>query len=382
MGLFSLTQPLSCLLVITTIVSSTLNNNDSTQFSWDNSGTLIAAKLEQQCPLENNFERATQVTEWHPWTQEPVCVGPKANKTLQYCAFIKEDFRGNKGLLVITSPEVAAGDVSLVEDIDPQRTNVQPSLGSADPLPFDVKTIPGKGLGAVANRHVRSGDVVLREYPVILQLAQVSESISRMQALWVLEEGFIRLPIEDQQRIFDLSRSTGGHILEDIIRTNTFGGSFNNVAHFGLFPDVARINHAYSMLNMLYQDRQDALQEWGFNCTCALCSSTPEVLAISDAYRRRLQDIFSELEDPVLASSPSLVAELVDELEYIMVKEGLTAQAGEFYGIVAEVYRNMGETGISKKYAELAVEKLVQFAGDDDERTVRARDVLLEFGGT
>ncbi|KAK1636962.1 hypothetical protein BDP81DRAFT_405954 [Colletotrichum phormii] len=236
-----------------------------------------------------------------------------------------------------------------------------------------------------------------------------------MQALWVLEEGFIRLPIEDQQRVFDLSRSTGGHILEDIIRTNTFGGIFNNVAHFGLFPDVARINHAckpnaitrfsprtlelevvaykdilpgdelsisYSMLNMLYQDRQDALQEWGFNCTCALCSSPPEVLAISDTYRRRLQEIFSELEDPVLASSPSLVAELVDELEYIMLKEGLTAQAGEFYGIVAGVYHNMGEMGISKKYAELAVEKLVQFAGYDDERTVRAREVLLEFGGT
>ncbi|KAL0765499.1 hypothetical protein CaCOL14_011723 [Colletotrichum acutatum] len=153
------------------------------------------------------------------------------------------------------------------------------------------------------------------------------------------------------------------------------------VAYKDILPGE-ELSISYSMLNMLHQDRQNALQEWGFNCTCALCSSPPEVLAISDAYRRRLQEIFSELEDPVLAGSSSLVAELVDELEDIMVREGLTAQAGEFYGIVAGVYRNMGEKELSKKYAELAVEKLVQFAGYDDDRTVRAREVLLEFGGT
>ncbi|EXF78954.1 hypothetical protein CFIO01_10021 [Colletotrichum fioriniae PJ7] len=321
-----------------------------------------------------------------------------------------EDFRGNKALLIITSPEVAIGDVSLVEDIGSQRANIQPSLETADPLPFEVETIPGKGLGAVANTHIRAGDVILREYPMIMQLAQVPASISWVQALWVLEEGFILLPREDQQRVFDLSRSTGGHVLEDIIRTNTFGASFNNAAHLGLFPNVARVNHAckpnaitrfsprtlelevvayqdilpgeelsisYSMLNMPYQDRQKALQEWGFNCTCSLCSSPPEVLAISDAYRRRLSEILSELEDPALAGSQSLVAELIDELEDVMAKEGLTAQAGEFYGIVAGVYRSMGEMELSKKYAELAVEKLVQFAGYDDDRTVRAREVLL-----
>ncbi|KAI3543836.1 hypothetical protein CABS03_11735 [Colletotrichum abscissum] len=411
MGLSSLiVWPWSCLLLVTTIVSSTPFNR-----IVDTPSPLINIEFEQQCPLKYSSGKAAKVTEWRPWTQEPVCVGPKSNKTLQHCAFIKEDFRGNKVLLVITSPEVAAGHVSLVEDFDTQSASTQPSPDSADPLPFDDETIPGKGLGAVANIRIRAGDVILREHPVVVQLAQVSEPISWMQALWVLEEGFIRLPREDQQRVFELSRSTGGHVLEDIIRTNTFGASFNNVAHLGLFPKVARINHAckpnaitrfsprtleleivaykdilpgeelsisYSMLNMLYQDRQKALQEWGFNCTCVLCSSSPEVLAISDAYRRRLSEIFSELEDPVIAGSPSLVAELIDELEDILVKEELTAQAGEFYGIVAGVYRNMGEMELSKKYAKLAVEKLVVFAGYDDERTVRAREVLLEFGGT
>ncbi|KXH34581.1 hypothetical protein CSIM01_11805 [Colletotrichum simmondsii] len=402
MGLSSLIPPWSYLLVVTTIVSSmTVNNNADAQSSWIVPCPLTNAKFEEQCPLKHDLGKAAQVTDWHPWTQEPVCVGPKPNTTQQHCAFIKENFRGNKGLLIITSPETAAGDVSLVEDIDSQWANIQPSPESADPLPFKVGTIPGKGLGAVANIRIRAGHVILREHPVILKLAQVSDSISWMQALWVLEEGFIRLPIEDQQSVFNLSRSTGGHVLEDIIRTNTFGVARINhackpnaitrfsprtleleiVAYKDIMPGE-ELSISYSMLNMLYQDRQKALQEWGFNCTCVLCSSPPEVLAISDTYRRRLSKIFSELEDPVLAGSPSLVAELIDELEDIMTKEELTAQAGEFYGIVAGVYRNMGEMELSKKYAKLAVEKLVAFAGYDDERTIRAREVLLEFGGT
>lgn len=241
MGLSSLIiPPWSCLLVVTTIVSSmALLGNADAQFSLIVPSPLTNAEFQQQCPFNYSSGKAAQVTEWHPWTQKPVCVGPKSNKTLQHCAFIKEDFRGNKALLIITSPEVAIGDVSLVESIGSQRANIQPSLETADPLPFEVETIPGKGLGAVANTHIRAGDVIFREYPMIMQLAQVPASISWMQALWVLEEGFILLPREDQQRVFDLSRSTGGHVLEDIIRTNTFGASFNNAAHLGLFPNVA-----------------------------------------------------------------------------------------------------------------------------------------------
>ncbi|OHE91877.1 hypothetical protein CORC01_12830 [Colletotrichum orchidophilum] len=416
MGLFLPTRLWSCFLVIATAIvpSTTLNTNDDLQCSWNASNSLTSIIVEDQCTLASSSERAAQANAWHPWTQKPVCVGSKTTKTSQHCAFVKEDFQGSKSLLIVTNPEVVAGDVSLVEDLDSQWTSIRPPLGPTELPPFNVDTIPGKGLGAVANTSIRSGDIVLREHPVILQLAEVSRSIGRMQALWVLEEGFIRLPREDQERVFNLSRSTGGHILEDIIRTNTFGATLNKVAHFGLFPNVARINHAckpnaitrfsprtlelqvvaykdimpgeelsisYSMLNMLYQDRQQALQEWGFNCNCAICSSSPEVLAISDGHRRRLQEILSELEDPVLAGSPSLVAELVDELEDVIVIEGLTAQAGEFYDVVARAYGAMGEMGKGRMYAELALEKLVRFAGYDDERTAKARAVLLEFGG-
>lgn len=232
---------LAVLLTMAAFSSTALasNSNVGNQCAWNPSGPL---GLLAQCRAAYNPTTASGASNWGPWTQRPVCVGPKANRGPAYCAFVKEDFRGEAGLLVLTSPEIAAGDHSFVEDFDPRwtgDTGRRPRPAASDAPPFEVREIPGKGLGAVATAAIRAGDVVLREHPALLQLAEPAEALDRTQAIWVLEEGFVRLPRRDQQRIFDLSRSTGGHVLEDIVRTNTFGATFNDVAHFGLFPRVA-----------------------------------------------------------------------------------------------------------------------------------------------
>ncbi|KDN62997.1 putative conserved hypothetical protein, partial [Colletotrichum sublineola] len=201
----------------------------SNQCPWHPSGPL---GILEQCRVAYDPRTPSASSDWGPWTHKPVCVGPKAGKGTALCAFVKEDFRGEAGLLVVTSPEIAAADHSFVQDFDPRWLGYERQAARSDDgaPPFEVREVPGKkGLGAVANATIRAGDVVLREYPVLLHLAEVSEPVERMQALWVLEEGFIRLPIKDQRRVFDLSRSTGGHVLEDIIRTNT--GSIMRLAH-------------------------------------------------------------------------------------------------------------------------------------------------------
>ncbi|KAK2006337.1 SET domain-containing protein [Colletotrichum eremochloae] len=409
MGLLALSK-FDILPLLAAMLVSPATALGSNQCPWHPSGPL---GILEQCRVAYDPRTPSASPDWGPWTHKPVCVGPKAGKGTALCAFVKEDFRGEAGLLVVTSPEIAAADHSFVQDFDPRWLGYERQAARSDDgaPPFEVREVPGKkGLGAVANATIRAGDVVLREHPVLLHLAEVSEPVERMQALWVLEEGFIRLPIEDQRRVFDLSRSTGGHVLEDIIRTNTFGATFNNVGHFGLFPRVARINHAckpnaitrfsprtlelevvaykdirpgeelsisYSMLNMLYDDRKRTLREWGFACACALCSS-PTAVAASDARLARLQAILAALEETDPAAS--LVAKLTDELEDVAAREGLAAQAGEFYGMVARAYARAGEVGAARRYAAVAVEGLERFAGHDDDRTARARDLLGELG--
>ncbi|KAI8231593.1 hypothetical protein K4K55_006107 [Colletotrichum sp. SAR 10_96] len=229
---------------------------------------------------------------------------PKANS--RYCAFVKDDFHGDSAVLILTSPETAAGDLGLIEDFDPRW--LSPGSSSLPPRipPYEVQKIPRKELGVVANSTIRAGEVIMRDYPTILQTVstEVWGQIDPREALWVLEEGFVRLPREVQIRVFELARN--------------------------------------SPLNMLSADRQRTLQEWGFNCTCSLCSSASAV-AVSDARRGRMQEIVSALNNKVFRSPPARMAELAEELDGILKEEGLSAQKGDFYDILARAYVDMGE---------------------------------------
>ncbi|KAF9876117.1 A/G-specific adenine glycosylase [Colletotrichum karsti] len=352
-------------------LASALDNDKAYRCGWNPLGHFEPSDTEITCPLPFNPNTAVA---WSPWTHRPVCTSSKT--TLKYCAFVKDNFRGDSGILILTSPEVAAGDFSQVEDFDPRSLDSGPLSVVPETPPFEVQEIPGKGLGAVALSKIRAGEVIAREHPKIMQIAseETFRAIDRGEALWVLEEGFVRLPVKDQVKVFELARSTGGHVLEDIIRTNTFGVTFNNVSHYALFPEVARINHAcrpnsitrfsprtlalevvayrdilpgeelsisYSPLNMDYKDRQQTLAEWGFKCNCSLCSS-PDAVAASDANRERIQQIVSMLNQPVF-QNPGLMKQLGEEMEGIIEKEKLRAQLGDFYDMFARAYVRMGE---------------------------------------
>ncbi|KAF6824423.1 hypothetical protein CPLU01_10854 [Colletotrichum plurivorum] len=376
------------------LIPSVLGALGNARCDWNRAGPLEPRPRDTACPLPFGTRGPS---DWKPWTHRPVCTSPKTQP--RYCAFVKHSFRGESGILMLTSPETAAGDQSLIEDFDPAWVeHGRPSV-PLGPAPFEVIDIPGRGFGVVANATIRAGAVIMREHPRILQVASPEPGpgaeVDRGEMVWVLEEGFVRLPGADQVEVFGLAKSTGGHPLEDVIRTNTFGVKFNNVDHYGLFPGVARIENQSRLqakqakictpqtdtpLNMVSRERQQALQDWGFNCTCSLCGSGPAALAASDGRRARVQQALSALEDPWLRGSAALVAELADEAEQALEEEGLAAQKGELHGILASVYADMGDGETAVKYAASAVEKLAHFAGYDDERTERARGFLGELG--
>jgi hypothetical protein len=60
------------------------------------------------------------------------------------------------------------------------------------------------------------------------------------------------------------------------------------------------------------------------------------------------------------------------EVEDLVGKEGMVAQIGDLYGIIADVYLAMGDLGLAGSYGELAVELLRHYAGFDSARTQRA----------
>ncbi|KAL0934341.1 uncharacterized protein CTRU02_211140 [Colletotrichum truncatum] len=216
-----------------------IDDNGAHQCDWNPAGPLNPHLSKRACSLPFSENRASTVSSWRPWTHRPVCTSAKTKS--RYCAFVKDDFRGESSILILTSPEVAAGDLSFVDDFDTQWLESGPLFPLPETAPYEVKEMAGKGFGIVVNSTIPAGNVIMREYPAILQTTstELSGKIDAGEALWVLEEGFIRLPTKDQLKVFNLARSTGGHVLEDTIRTNTFGVTFNNASHYGLFPGVA-----------------------------------------------------------------------------------------------------------------------------------------------
>ena len=123
-------------------------------------------------------------------------------------------------------------------------------------------------------------------------------------------------------------------------------------------------------LNILSTDRQKMLKFWGFTCTCALCRNT-QATNTSDRQRLKVQELLTELDDSVNHTHEKVGA-VTAEVEVLVGKEGMVAQIGDLYGIIADVYLAMGDLGLAGIYGELAVELLRHYAGFDSARTQRA----------
>jgi hypothetical protein len=119
------------------------------------------------------------------------------------------------------------------------------------------------------------------------------------------------------------------------------------------------------------------IQEWGFNCTCSLCNN-PKRFKASDKNRDRIQVILESLDHPGNRTQAKVRA-AVEEVEDLVVKEGLAGQLGDFYAIIADIYLNMGDLRKARKSGRNAVKLLQHYAGFDNMRTEKAEEFMREL---
>ncbi|KAI1379903.1 SET domain-containing protein [Hypoxylon crocopeplum] len=371
-------------------------------------GPLNPTGEEATCPVVVDDDTAFEKHSWQPWTYPPVCVQPENEKDPKLCVFTYTKLRGEAGISIVTTPEIAAAGIDIIGDADPRW--IDWARGSplvvSEPPPYEVRDLKDKGMGVIANRTIRKDEVVMLRHPVMVRLMDPTPW-KHQDVMKLLHRAAVQLPPKEAQQMLKLAQSKGGYIVDDIINTNAFGVLLDGVDHSGLYLDVSRLNHAckpnmysrfssttlgmevvayrdikpgeeltfsYTPLNLLSEQRQSLIREWGFNCTCSLCAS-PKDSAISDRRRGRIQDLLAELDQPKLRYHAA-VKKRVDEILKLCEKEGLYAQIGDFYTIVAEVYSSMGDVGLARKYGELAVKELIHYAGYDHERTQSAARFL------
>ncbi|KAI1488303.1 hypothetical protein F5X96DRAFT_685564 [Biscogniauxia mediterranea] len=339
------------------------------------------------CPLVVDDETAFERRSWHPWTFPPACMKAENDAYSKLCTFTYANLRGEAGVSIITTPEIAAAGREFLEDMDPRWAVWEGDhIHTASmPPPYEVKGIEGKGLGVIASRHIRQGEIIMAQYPVILRMIDI-EPWKYQDVLNLLHRAAMQLPTKEKAAMLALARSKGGYIVDDIMNTNSYSVVFNRVSSTTLAMEIVayrdinegeELTTSYTPLNLLSDQRQPLIREWGFNCTCTLCASRKE-RETSDRRRTEMQRLLEELDEPRFQHH-SAISERVDKILDLCDEEGLMAQVGDFYAIVADVYYRRGDLESAERYGKMAVDELRYYAGYDHERTRNAIAFLEEI---
>ncbi|KAH8906915.1 SET domain-containing protein [Coniochaeta sp. PMI_546] len=294
-------------------------------------------------------------------------------------------------------------------------TAIQGSNGTKSDL-FHIVDMAGKGKGVVASRRIDRGSVFMVDYASIIAAVEFPEKMPRFQGHMLLEKAVEQLP--DPQRVLSLARSssTDRALMEDVMRTNSFSITLNDRPWMGLFPQISRINHAckpnahtrfsqryltmsavslrdieageeitisYAEFGTMYGQRQHSLlHNWGFRCTCALCTAPSEVLIASDRRRGRIGEIRQEIVELVQAKQFERAISMSKEMIDLVLKEELVAHLGEHYEVLARLYYAVRDAANTEKYARLAIIDLEKYGGEDvyGATIAELKDILLGLG--
>ncbi|KAL1839098.1 hypothetical protein VTJ49DRAFT_1866 [Mycothermus thermophilus] len=123
------------------------------------------------------------------------------------------------------------------------------------------------------------------------------------------------------------------------------------------------ITISYIPLGMPTIHRKQALGNWGFNCTCDLCTAPPETREISDERRERLVEIYYAMQDET--TNYDTLVELSRELVQLARDERLLARAPEYYQSLMRIFYSFGDQETAWKYGRMSL-KLAEILSDPE----------------
>jgi len=111
--------------------------------------------------------------------------------------------------------------------------------------------------------------------------------------------------------------------------------------------------------------RHKALRNWGFTCTCPLCSAPAQARQASDERRERLVQILLSLDEDAGLTYDHLI-NLTYEFVQLLETERMIVKVGEYYQIFMRVYyQRFGDAESALRYGETALRYAETFADPD-----------------
>ncbi|TLS24953.1 hypothetical protein PpBr36_07507 [Pyricularia pennisetigena] len=396
---------------------ATSRSSTATVCRWNPAGPLLPRTSASCPPAVDDTTTTTAATgrTSTPWTQTPFCIAnggydKEAVTSRRYCTFTSATFRSGRGLSFVGTPEAAAGlaDALLSEPWHsrfPSHVDVLADTNRSST--YAVVPVPGKGLGVVATRRIRAGEILVADHPLLL--ADVEAAAAARGGL------LLRLAVESLPlpgRFFDLARSYGaGDAVEDVLNTNTFAVGVGDGDYMGLYPEIARINHAcspnsfsrfhpsdltmdvgamrdimpgeeitisYIPLGLPSTHRAAKIRDWGFACTCRLCS-TPTANRLSDQRRERLGGLRGRLVHGRAGMAVAEVHAAAEEMMEIAEAEGVLPQLGGYCEAVAQVLLAKGDGHGALRYLRLSLDAWLLYGGEDHAHVPNVRSNLRDL---
>jgi hypothetical protein len=124
------------------------------------------------------------------------------------------------------------------------------------------------------------------------------------------------------------------------------------------------IAYSYAPLGKSRAERQQILGEWGFSCSCSLCSASARKISKSDGARTRIQEIYGKLQAGK-ATSKRRLDSLVSEILDLIREEGLEPQRVVVYEIISRAFIQVNDFESAQRYADMAEKTWTQYGGRD-----------------
>ncbi|KAF2873778.1 hypothetical protein BDV95DRAFT_541144 [Massariosphaeria phaeospora] len=409
MSLLTLRRPRRNTLLLSTLLACHLPSLTSALFLTGSSSAVQDPFINPPsttCPVSQ--DGATSDTFF--WTHNPTCVTvvlPSSSESglgthQDFCAYTNAVFASARGISFVTTPETAA---SLTAEI---FRPFEDGIAWEREL-YEEKETEGKGAGLFATMEIKAGDTLIKKTPVLFVAKEVLVTPSRSRRALVLDTAVRQLPERTRNAFMGLAKSLGKEeAIEDIVLTNGFGVKvWDGTSHLVVVPEAAKINHAcrpnahkrfddftlgsdifamkdikkgeeitmsYGFSTHPHPLRQEALlANWGFTCTCSLCTSPTTTLNASDTHLTQIRDLKA-----VLPSEPSDIPQLLGllpDLISLLDEEDLILERPMYEEILAYTWSSFGIEERAKYWAGRAQQDWSTLAGKESWEAKRTREL-------
>ena len=216
---------------------------DDRTCAWPPPASLASPAVPPQCPWPMDDHVGDARPDWAPWSHRPYCVYPD-KKRAKYCLYSQDSFRNGHGLSVIATPPMAASLATALDDsVVRSDVRAHPSARIYDvngtELSYEVRQLPGRGLGVVARRPIKKWEVIMVDFPVLIAEMDLLEVMSEEQRRRILRRALLHVDPRERSAVMGLARAFGGDATEDILRTNILAVEVGGQMHMALFTQAS-----------------------------------------------------------------------------------------------------------------------------------------------